>query len=310
MGRFSEADIPDLTGRRAIVTGGSSGTGWHTARGLARRGAQVMLTSRDSARAAAAADAIRAAQPDAQVEGRSLDLCDLASVRAFAAGAVGAPLDLLINNAGLMAPHLRGTTRDGFELQFGANHLGHFALTGLLLPALLRASVPAHPARIVSVASIAHHRGRIDLADLQSERGYRPMRAYSQSKLANLMFALELQRRLVRAGTAAISVAAHPGVAATNLAGTMARGRAWPIAMIIKAVFRIAGQTAARGAAPILYAATMPGVAGGSYIGPDGWREMRGNPAPAAIAAQANDTASAAELWRRSEQLTGVVYLD
>jgi NAD(P)-dependent dehydrogenase (short-subunit alcohol dehydrogenase family) len=304
---FSDTDIPGLRGLRAIVTGGSSGTGFHTARSLARHGASVVLTSRDGARAEAAAACIRAETPDATVQAQMLDLADLTSVRAFAAAQPAAPLNLLVNNAGLMAPARRETTHDGFELQFGTNHLGHFALTGLLLPALLGAGAQA---RIISVASIAHHRGRIDLNDLQSERSYRPMRAYSQSKLANLMFALELQRRLQRAGARAISLAAHPGVAATNLATTMQRGRPGPVAALIGATFRIAGQSAERGAAPIVYAASMPGLLGGSYIGPDGWREMRGTPGRAAIAPQANDARIAAELWRRSEQLTGVCYLD
>jgi NAD(P)-dependent dehydrogenase (short-subunit alcohol dehydrogenase family) len=304
---FSDTDIPGLRGLRAIVTGGSSGTGFHTARSLARHGASVVLTSRDGARAEAAAACIRAETPDATVQAQMLDLADLTSVRAFAAAQPAAPLNLLVNNAGLMAPARRETTHDGFELQFGTNHLGHFALTGLLLPALLGAGAQA---RIISVASIAHHRGRIDLNDLQSERSYRPMRAYSQSKLANLMFALELQRRLARAGAHVISLAAHPGVAATNLASTMVQGRPRAIGYLMETIFRALGQTAARGAEPIIYAATMPRLSGGSYIGPDGFREMRGDPAPAEIASQANDAAAAAELWRWSEKLTGVRYLD
>jgi NAD(P)-dependent dehydrogenase (short-subunit alcohol dehydrogenase family) len=307
MTAFDDTDIPSLGGQRAIITGGSSGTGLETARVLARRGAHVTLTSRDAARGADAVARIQAETSGAHIQAQCLDLADLASVRAFAASNLTAPLDLLINNAGLMAPPTRNTTRDGFELQFGANHLGHFALTGLLLPALQRA---AGQPRVVTVSSIAHRRGELRLDDLQSAHNYRPGRSDSQSKLANLMFALELQRRLARAGAHVISLAAHPGVAATNLASTMVQGRPRAIGYLMETIFRALGQTAARGAEPIIYAATMPGLSGGSYIGPDGFREMRGDPAPAEIASQANDAAAAAELWRWSEKLTGVRYLD
>jgi NAD(P)-dependent dehydrogenase (short-subunit alcohol dehydrogenase family) len=294
------AQMPDLTGRRAIVTGGSSGIGYEVARVLAARGAAVTMTSRDPARGVAAAGALGVG-----VVAEVLDLADLASVRHFsAAQAAHGPLDLLINNAGLMGFAQRHVTRDGFEMQLGTNHLGHFALTGLLLPALLAA--PA--SRVVTVSSIAHRRGEIHFNDLQLERGYAGMRAYTQSKLANLMFALELQRRLTRAGASTLSIAAHPGVAATNLPSTM-RDRGWLVGGTIGAVFQVIGQSAARGALPILLAATAD-VAGGTYWGPDGLREMRGRSAAAAISQQALDAAGAAELWHRSELLTKVSYLD
>ena len=292
--------MADLTGRRAIVTGGSSGIGTEVARGLARLGAAVTITSRDDARGAEAA-----ARLGAGVVFRALDLADLTSVRRFAEAELRhGTLDLLINNAGLMNFARRHVTRDGFEMQLGTNHLGHFALTGLLLPALL--ATPG--SRVVSVSSIAHLRGEIHFNDLQLERGYEGMRAYTQSKLANLMFALELQRRLTRAGAATISVAAHPGVAATNLPSTM-RDRGWLVGGAIGAVFKIIGQSPAAGALPVLLAATGD-VPGGSYWGPDGIREMRGRPAAATMAPQAQDAAAAAELWHRSELLTGVRYLD
>ena len=298
----------DVSVRRAIVTGGSSGIGYETAKSLALRGWDVTLTSRDSKRGASALASLRAAAPAARIEAQSLDLADLQSVRNFAAmmNAAGA-LDLLINNAGVMAHAHRKLTRDGFEMQLGTNHLGHFALTGLLLPALLTTGAPS---RVVIVSSLAHRRGMLHFDDLQLEHGYRPMRAYTQSKLANLMFALELQRRLARSGAAAISVAAHPGISYTNLASTIVAERGAIAGAIVAAGFRIISQTARRGALPILFAATAPDLAGGSYIGPDGLREMRGNPAPAWIAPQACSTQAAAELWRRSEQLTGVRYLD
>jgi NAD(P)-dependent dehydrogenase (short-subunit alcohol dehydrogenase family) len=304
---WSEANMPRLDGRRAIVTGGNSGIGREIVAALARHGASVTLASRDAKRGAAALTAVREAQRDARVELQLLDLADLHSVRSFATRAASSgSIDLLINNAGVMAPRKREVTREGFELQFGTNHLGHFALTGLLLPALL--AVPA--ARIVTVASIAHRRGRLDLDDLQSARAYRPGASYAQSKLANLMFARELQRRLQVAGATAISVAAHPGVSYTGLFAMALSG--WP--QIFSAAaglgLRLVLQSAARGALPILMAATDAAIPGGSYSGPDGIGEIRGGPAPARVAPQATDAAAATALWSRSEQLTGVYYLD
>ena len=304
---WSIEDIPDLNGRRVVITGGNSGIGLAAATALARCGADVTITSRDGARGAAALAAIRRRAPSARVECQTLDLADLASVRGFAAIIVaGGELDLLINNAGVMALPRRQTTRDGFEMQLGTNHLGHFALTGLLLPAL--ATAPS--ARVITVSSVAHRRGEIRFSDLQLERSYTPWAAYTQSKLANLMFALELQRRLTRAGLYAASLAAHPGFAETNLAASGPMQGGAPVAgAAMQVAFRLFGQSAARGALPILMAATAPNLTGGSYIGPDGWREARGNPAPATIALAARDTGGAAELWRRSERLTGVAWL-
>jgi NAD(P)-dependent dehydrogenase (short-subunit alcohol dehydrogenase family) len=314
---WTVADIPSQAGRRAIVTGANSGIGYHAALELARHGAHVLLACRDTAKGASALARIRAELPTAHAEVVHLDLASLSSVHAFAQAelALNAPLDLLINNAGVMAPPKRLETADGFELQFGTNVLGHFALTALLLPALQRAaeSQPQRP-RVVTISSIAHKRGRLNFDDLQSTGRYSPMGAYQQSKLADLMFAFELNRRL-RAATAPVSaimsVAAHPGVARTNLfQGAQFPALERPVRRVIGLVIGAFLNTDADGAIPTLFAATSPGAADGGYYGPQGFLEMRGGDVgPAEIAPRALDPANAARLWSECERLTGVSLL-
>lgn len=304
--KWTANDVPHQNGRLAVVTGGNSGVGFETARALARRGAAVILAVRDEARGSRAVDRIESETPAAQVEVMRLDLADLASVQAFADAFLArhASLPLLINNAGVMAlPYRR--TADGFEMQFGTNHLGHFALTGLLLPALLAAP----SARIVTVSSGMHQLGSVDFDNLDGSQGYQEWRAYSQSKLANLLFAYELQRRLTIVGASAISVGAHPGFAATNLQTAAARMtgsrvREW-LNLAINTVF---AQSAAMGALPILYAATALGVNGCDYIGPTGLTRMRGYPGKVRSSAKSYDVGTARLLWQVSEDLTGVHY--
>ena len=260
--RWTSADLPDMTGRTVVVTGANSGLGAVTARELARAGARVVLAVRDTARGAAAA-----ATMPGHTEVRPLDLADLASVRAFAAAWDG-PLDVLVNNAGVMAlPERR--TADGFEMQLGTNHLGPFALTNLLLPQITD--------RVVTVSSFAHRYGAIDFEDLNAERRYGRWSAYCQSKLANLLFTLELQRRLAAAGSPVTAHAAHPGYAATQLQGHTTH----IVDRLTMAVTnRVLAQDESTGALPILFAATQD-LAGASFTGPGGWHEMRGHPAPA-----------------------------
>ncbi len=299
--QWSSTALPDQTGRLAVVTGASSGLGLYTALALARAGASVVLACRDAGRGASAVEQIRGAVRTADVAVGLLDLADLASVRDFAAG-WNRPLDLLVNNAGVMAPPAR-LTADGFELQLGTNHLGHFALTGLLLPHLAdRAG-----ARVVTVSSLAHRNGVINFADLQSQRQYRRWPAYAQSKLANLLLTAELDRRL--GGHPAIAVAAHPGLASTNLqtSGPLMSGGRWSAALV-HAGTRLVSQSAAHGAWPTLYAATAADVSGGDYFGPGGLGQTRGRPRRVTAAAAARDTVVAARLWAVSEELTGVTY--
>jgi NAD(P)-dependent dehydrogenase (short-subunit alcohol dehydrogenase family) len=295
---WSVDDIPDQSGRRVIVTGANSGLGLSTARELARKGAQVVLACRNQQKGEAALVAVRAAAPDAQVQLGSLDLGSLASVRAFAQ-ARSEPVDLLVNNAGIMAPP-RGTTADGFELQFGTNHLGHFALTGLLLDRLRAGNDP----RVVTLSSGMHRFGKLRLDDLQGERRYNRWRAYNQSKLANLLFMRELDRRARAAGLPLTSVAAHPGYAATHL-----QSASPPLVdrTVLSVLNRVVAQSADRGALPSLYAATME-LPGGSYSGPDGMSELRGSPHLVSMTARAQDPDDARRLWEVSEQLTGVTY--
>jgi len=297
------ADIPDLTGRVAVVTGANSGLGYETALAFAEHGATVVLACRDIARGAVAADRIRASVPAASVEPIRLDLADLDSVRDFArqCAARHESLDILVNNAGVMAPPCRLTTKQGFELQFGVNHLGHCALTGLLLPALVRSA----GSRVVTVSSFAHESGRIDFDDLQLERGYTPYRGYGASKVANVLFMLELDRRLRRAGAPVLSAGAHPGFASTNLQAAGPFLCAKPLtSWLVLAGVRLFGQSAAHGAWSQLYAATAAGVKGGDYVGPK--NRIRGHVARSGMSALARDEAVAARLWDVSRQLTGV----
>jgi NAD(P)-dependent dehydrogenase (short-subunit alcohol dehydrogenase family) len=294
-------DIPDQTGRRAIVTGANSGLGFHTALQLARHGATVVMTSRNPAAGDDALRRVRQAVPGADVTAGLLDLADLDSVREFVDWN-DEPVDILINNAGVMAIPLRQTT-EGFEMQLGTNHLGHFALTGLLLPAL----VERPGARVVTVSSLAHRVGSMNFDDLMGQRTYEPWTAYAQSKLANLLFMTELDRRLRKAGFDVHSVAAHPGIAATNLVSAgprMARRRV--TGAVMRAGSVVIGQRAAQGALPQLYAATAPGVCGGDYYGPRGVAGLRGLPAKVALSVSACDPADARLLWEQSALLTRV----
>ena len=300
---WTEKDVPDQGGRVAIVTGSNTGLGYDNARVLAARGATVVMAVRDTAKGDAAADRIRELTPGAVVVVHKLDLGSLASVRTAGAELAAAypRIDLLINNAGVMYPP-KQTTVDGFELQFGTHHLGHFALTGLLLNNLL--SVDG--SRVVVVSSIAHNlRAKIDFADLQWEtRRYDRVASYGQSKLANLMFAYDLQRRLAAAKAETIAVAAHPGVAATELVrhvpGAGLPGVNWLSGRLLN--------TSELGALATLRAATDPAVQGGQYYGPDGFKELRGYPVVVTSSPQSHDTALQARLWSVSEELTGVTY--
>ncbi|MFV2084059.1 oxidoreductase [Micromonospora sp. LOL_021] len=302
MAAWSFDDIPDQTGRVAVVTGANTGIGFETARMLAGKGAHVVLTYRDKGKGEAALDRIRAGQPAGTVTGAELDLADLDSVTAFvdAYRADHDRLDLLINNAGVMAPPL-GRTRQGFELQFGTNHLGHFALTGELLPLLDAA--PA--ARVVTVSSLAHWTGSVDIDDLNwRQRRYRPWAAYGQSKLANLLFTLELQRRLTEAGSTVRAVAAHPGLTSTEIGRHQGRSTGENRSRID----RMIRMQPSAGALPSLRAATDPQAAAGSYWGPARRFGTYGPPAPARSSARAKDAVMASRLWTESGQLTGVAY--
>lgn len=300
MGGWTAADIPDLTGRRAIVTGANSGLGYHTALELARHGAAVVLACRSAERGRAALDRIKAAVPEGDVTLGSLDLADLASVRDFADQHGGAALDILVNNAGVMAIPRRATA-DGFEMQFGTNHLGHFALTGLLLPVLL--TRPG--ARVVTVTSMAAWGGRLNFNDLQSVRSYHRWPAYCQAKLANLVFAKELDRRV----EALTSTAAHPGYAATNLQQVGPRMSGSRLREGLYGVLnKTVAQSDAMGALPSLYAATASDVQGGACYGPRGPFQQRGKPTKVRTSPHAAKPGPARRLWEVSEELTGVSY--
>jgi NAD(P)-dependent dehydrogenase (short-subunit alcohol dehydrogenase family) len=305
--RWTAADIPDQSGRTVLVTGANSGLGLRTAEALAARGGHVLLGCRDPGRGEAARSTVAAAANGPAPELVPLDLADLASVRDAADAVAGAVdrLHVLVNNAGVMAVPLRRTV-DGFELQFATNHLGHFALTGLLLPALLRAEGP----RVVTVSSNAHRMGRNDWSDPNWERRrYLKWPAYGQSKLANLLFTRELTRRANEADSSLVAVAAHPGNSATHLlaASTDASGRR-AVGQVMNWGNRLIAQPDSAGALPQLYAATMPDVVPGEYFGPDRLFQLRGHPTRVGSSAAARDDEAARRLWQLSEELTGVTY--
>ena len=305
--RWTEADVPAQRGRTAVITGANTGLGFETARVLAARGAQVVLACRDLGQAKEAAVRIISGSPapagvvPADLHAVRLDLASLASVREAAEeiGAAYGPVDLLINNAGVMMTPFRRTA-DGFELQLGVNHLGHFALTGLLLGRMLG----REGSRVVTVSSNGHKSGRIDFDDLQSQRRYRRMAAYYQSKLANLMFTYELQRRLAAAQAQTQAFAAHPGKARTKLIRYLPAWMRWEDLVIEQPL----GQSAAMGALATLRAAADPAARGGEYYGPGGRGELRGYPRLVASSERAQDVAAQQRLWRESERLTGVSY--
>lgn len=305
MARWTAADIPTQVGKVAVVTGATSGIGYETALALARAGAAVIVAGRNPAKGQAAARRINGWSPKVTTAFEMLDLASLASVEAFASrvAAQHPTLDLLVNNAGVMALPTRQVTVDGFEMQLGINYLGHFALTARLLPSLHRAG----HARVINLSSLAHRRAQMDFADLQGERRYGPFRAYGQTKLAMLLFTQELQRRSDAGGWHLTSLAAHPGIASTAIFRGAVQGRAAAIKeAVTKLGIGLIGQSAAQGALPVLYAATAPNVQPGGYYGPDGPGELKGYPARARIMPQGQDSAAAGRLWTVSETLTGV----
>jgi NAD(P)-dependent dehydrogenase (short-subunit alcohol dehydrogenase family) len=312
--KWKAADITSLAGKRVLITGANSGIGFHAALKLARKGAHVILAVRNRQRGEDALARLDADSPGNSAELALLDLASLASVRSFAEKELAQrrPIHILINNAGVMAPPKRLETTDGFELQFGTNVLGHFALTALLMPALQLAATesPDRP-RIVTIASIAHKRGRLNFDDLQCIKSYAPMRAYQQSKLADLIFAFELDRRLRAANSTVMSIAAHPGVADTNLFQTGDHAPLETAARkLLGHVISIVLNTDAEGALPTLYAATAPEAEDGGYYGPQGFQEMRGEEVvKAKIAPQAVDIAAAARLWQVCKDLTGINFM-
>lgn len=305
MAKWTAADIPDQSGKTIVVTGANSGLGLRSSEALAAKGALVVMACRNADKARAAQRSVGAAAKGPAPVVVALDLASLASVRecAEALAQQHPKIDVLMNNAGIMAVP-KGTTVDGFESQLGTNHLGHFALTGLVLPALLAAPEP----RVVSVSSNAHKLGRLNLDDLFFERTrYSRWRAYSQTKLANLLFTSELQRRAVAAHSTLTAAAAHPGYSATNLTSGPAIGAAM-MKPLLAVADKVAGQSDRMGALPQLYAATMPDVAPDDYWGPDGLREQRGHPTRVGRTKHAQNADDAGELWKRSEELTGVTY--
>jgi NAD(P)-dependent dehydrogenase (short-subunit alcohol dehydrogenase family) len=294
--RWTEDSVPSQTGKVVIVTGGNSGIGFDAARTLAERGAQVVLACRNEQKAEKAAQQIREKNSSANIEVSTLDLSNLSSVRAFAKSfqEKHQRLDILCNNAGVMIPPY-GTTVDGFELQFGTNHLGHFALTGWLLPILLNTP----NSRVVTVSSMAHRQGKVAFDNLNAEHGYSAIRSYGLSKLANLLFTYELDRQLQTRGLSCMAVACHPGWTATNLQANS------KILEILNPWF---GQRPEMGALPTLYAATAEQVVGGDYIGPDGFYEIKGYPTKVRSNKRSHDPAVARKLWEVSEKLTGVSF--
>lgn len=305
MTRWTADSAPDLTGRRILVTGGNSGIGREAARVFARRGAAVVIACRNPSKGEAAAQDIRATAPAADVELLQLDLADLGSVQAAADEYLSrhGVLDVLVNNAGVMALPFRATA-DGFEMQFGTNHLGHFALTGHLLPALLAAP----GARVVTISSGMHKFGRMNFDNLDASVGYSKWPVYSMSKLANLLFTMELHRRARAAGVDLTAAAAHPGYSSTRLQSTGPQMAGRRIEAQLWKVLNLVGQSAQQGALPTVYAAVAPGVAGGSYFGPSGVGELRGHPVPVGMTRAARNAHDAQRLWAVSQELTGVRY--
>lgn len=303
MANWSASDIPPQQGRTAVVTG-TGGLGFECALALARAGATVILAGRNSSRATAAVNEIGRQVPGARVVFETLDLASLESIRACATRLrhQHGSLEVLINNAGVMTPPHRMQTSDGFELQFGTNYLGHFALTAHLLPLLRR----TNQARVVNVSSVAARDGAIDFNNLQSQRSYQPMVAYSQSKLACLMFALELQRRSSAAGWGVQSIAAHPGISRTDLLPNGAGARSIP--GLLRRYLWFLFQPAAQGALPTLFAATSPQAQDGAYYGPDKFSETRGYPTAAKVPPKALDSDTSTRLWVESERLTAVAF--
>jgi NAD(P)-dependent dehydrogenase (short-subunit alcohol dehydrogenase family) len=294
--------IPSQAGRRAIVTGANSGIGFYTALELARHGAEVVIASRSIEKAQDAAQRIITEVPTAKLIPAVLDLASQGSIRAFAAQFAEAPLDLLINNAGVMALPTRELTVDGWERQFATNYLGPFTLTALLMPTILRTP----NSRIVTVASTAANYGKIRFDNLQSQHRYKPMfGAYAQSKLADLIFAIELQRRLTSMCSSTVSVAAHPGYSVTNLQAPHLSAGLKLITALLKPLL---SQDALHGALPTLFAAVSPDARPGGYYGPDGFQEMKGYPAPAKIPELAQDHSLAHRLWDATENITGITF--
>ena len=304
--KWTSAKMPSLAGKTILVTGANSGIGYQAAAAFARHGASVVLGCRNRKKGEAAAARIRSETPAAVIEVAELDMASLASVRTFASGflARNSALDILVNNAGVMALATRELTEDGFERQFATNHLGHFALTGLLLPALQR----SFASRVVTVASLAHRNGKMDWDNLQGERSYDPWGAYGASKLANILFARELHRRAQMAELPLLSIPVHPGVSRTNIFEN-GPGTGSLKAKILQWFAPLLTQDEAQGALPTEFAATAPGVQGGQYIGPDGFGELKGFPKVVQPRPQALDDAAARRLWEVSEELTGVRFL-
>lgn len=301
MMRYSESSVPDLSGKTALITGANTGIGFETARVIAERGARVIVACRSAEKAADTISRIRLTAPSGELDSVELELTSLASIRSAAERVNQEPqLDILVNNAGVMIPP-KTVTEDGFELQFGVNHLGHYALTGLLLPVLR--NTPG--ARVVTVSSLAHVDGRIDFDDPQAMRSYSAMRRYQMSKMANMLFMLELARRCEREGLDITSVACHPGIADTDLARTLP---GW--FSLLAPFIRPFLNSSAEGALPSLLAATSPDAKPGDYYGPAGSGERTGSAGPARIGRAANDEAVADRLWRLSAKLTDVSYLD
>jgi NAD(P)-dependent dehydrogenase (short-subunit alcohol dehydrogenase family) len=302
--KWTTANIPQRKEGLAVITGSTEGVGYEDALALSSAGWTVIMMGRNSKKGTESIAKIHQINPKAKVNFEKIDLADLSSIKAFASKMIskGQPIDLLINNAGVMTPPKRLETADGFELQFGTNHLGHFALTAQLLPLLRKSGA----ARVVTVSSIANREGKINFDDLQSKSSYAPGKAYSQAKLANLMFALELQRQSEKHGWGILSMAAHPGVSRTNLLITGA-GR-WSVAGMARTLLPFLFQPTAQGALPTLYAATSPEAKGGFYYGPNKMMETRGFPSIAKIPAQAEDANVSLRLWHLSQSLSKVEF--